>query len=276
MKVLRWREVAGTEAFHAARASFHRTKSLAYHGHDFAELFWIDAGRGDHRINGLTVGLKPGIMVLIRPKDCHGITSSGGEDLRLTNIAFPRDVLDFLQSRYFPRQRWAFGQAEKYPVMWQLENAQLRRFNHWADELADGPREPFHIDRFLLNLLAELDQARDDAPPEDAPDWLSEACRAIQKPENFSGGVERFLRLCGRSREHVARTVRLHLQMTPTAYVNRIRMTYAQRQIEMGDRGIIEIALDCGIGNLSHFYRLFRTTAGITPRAYRLSHRKPL
>ena len=92
----------------------------------------------------------------------------------------------------------------------------------------------------------------------------------------MAGGVENFLRLCGRSREHVARTVRQHLGTTPTEHVNRLRMAHARRQLEMGDRDILEVALDCGIGNLSHFYDLFRRDTGTTPRAYRLAHRRAL
>jgi AraC family cel operon transcriptional repressor len=53
-------------------------------------------------------------------------------------------------------------------------------------------------------------------------------------------------------------------------------MTPARRQLEMGDREIVEIALDCGIENLSHFHALFRRETGTTPRAYRLAHRQPL
>ena len=160
--------------------------------------------------------------------------------------------------------------------MRQINAPHLRRLNRWADDLAQAPRERLYLDRFLLNLLAELRLDQDDAAPEGAPDWLAQACRAIQTPEHFCGGVTRFLRLCGRSREHVARTARQHLGMTPTEYVNGIRMRHTRRQLEMGDQGILEIALECGIDNLSHFYRLFRARTGMTPRAYRLAHRKPL
>lgn len=276
MKILRWEQIAGKAAFHAARASWSHTRSLAYHGHDFAELFWIDAGRGLHRINGASVPLLPGSLVLMRPSDCHGISPTGSEEMKLTNIAFPRETFDFLGRRYFSGQAVAFWHSEKVPAMRQTDPAQLRRFNRWADELSQSPRECLHLERFLLNILAELSLDQGDAPPESAPDWLAQACRAVQKPEHFSGGIERFLRLCGRSREHVARTVRLHLGMTPTNYVNGIRMAYAMRQLEMGNRDILEIALDCGIENLSHFYSLFRARTAMTPRAYRLSHRKPL
>ena len=212
----------------------------------------------------------------MRPTDCHGIDPEGDEELRLTNIAFPQATLDFLQTRYFRRQAWAFGQGEKFPATWQVEPGRLQRFNRWADDLARAPRESLHIDLFLLNVLAELSLDRHDALPEGTPDWLAKACRAIQKPEHFSGGVTRFLALCGRSREHASRVVHQHLGVTPTDYVNDIRMAYAMRQLEMGDREILEIALDCGIENLSHFYSLFRDRAKMTPRAYRLAHRKPL
>ena len=276
MEILRWKTIAGNAAFHAARASWGRPKSLAYHGHDFAEIFWIDAGQGNHRINGSSVPLQEGSMVLIHPPDCHGISSTSGEDLKLTNIAFSRVTYDYLRERYGRAQKGRFDQQGKDPAMWQIEPSQLRRFNRWADELAAAPRETLFLERFMLNIIAELTLAEGGAAPDDAPDWLSQACLAIQKPENFSGGVERFLELCHRSREHVARTMQLRFGMTPTAYVNRIRMAYAQRQIEMGDRDILEISLDCGIGNLSHFYRLFQAHTGMTPRRYRLSHRKPL
>jgi AraC family cel operon transcriptional repressor len=276
VKILYWRDIAGKAAFHAARGSFTRAKPLLYHGHDFAELFWIDAGQGIHRINGSSLPLRRGTMVFMRPADCHGIDSTGPEDLKLTNVALPRDTLDFLRSRYFPGPRWVFGPSEKYPAARQLEPSQLRQFNHWADELSQAPRERLHLDRFLLNVLAALVRDRTEAWPEDAPDWLVQACRLLQKPEHFSQGVEHFLRLCGRSREHVARTVRRCCGMTPTAYVNGIRMAYARRQLEMGNQEIIEIAFDCGIENLSHFYSLFRGCASMTPRAYRLAHRKSL
>jgi AraC family cel operon transcriptional repressor len=279
MVTLRWRNIAGTDAFHAARVATNRVRNsrrqaTPYHDHDFAEVFWIDSGRGVHRINDANVALETGSLILMRPKDAHGIEPTGPEELRLTNIAFPRGTLDFLGQRYFAGQY--FWQAGKFPFMRRIEPARLRRLNRWADELSESPRKIFYIERFLLNVLGELRDEASEVAPEGAPDWLARACRMIREREQFAGGVERFLALCGRSREHVARTVRQVLGTTPTGYVNRIRMAYARRQLEMGDREILEIALDCGLGNLSHFYRLFHEHAGTTPRAYRLAHRRPI
>ena len=38
----------------------------------------------------------------------------------------------------------------------------------------------------------------------------------------------------------------------------------------MTDRKILDIALECGLGNLGYFYRLFAKQYGLTPRQYRL------
>jgi AraC family cel operon transcriptional repressor len=277
MVILHWKDIAGKAPFHAVRGSPPRARgAVSYHGHDFAEIFWIDTGRSTHQINGDSVPLGPGSLVFIRPGDCHGINPIGIGETKLTNIAFPQETVAFLGQRYFAGQSTAFWHTGNLPATRQVEPSQLRRLNRWADALSESPREALYIERFLLNVLVELNLEVSDAPLDEAPEWLSQACLLIQKPDQFSKGVEHFLRLCGRSREHVARTVQHHLGMTPTAYVNNVRITYAMRQLEMANNEIIQIALDCGIANLSHFYSLFRAQTGMTPRAYRISHQKPL
>ncbi len=276
MTILRWYNIAGKAAFHAARDSKTASRPVQYHGHDFAELFWIDAGHGIHSINGTSVPLGPGSLVFIRHSDCHGIQPTDQRTLKVTNIAFPKETLDFLCSRYFSGQDLAFWKSGKFPAARQVGPFRLNRLNRWADELSESPRERLYLDRFLLSILTEFRLNKIDHLLDNIPDWLALACRAIQYPHHFSKGVEEFLRLCGRSREHTARTMRLHFGKTPTDYVNGVRIAYAKRQLEMGDQSILEIALDCGLENLSHFYDLFRTQTGTTPRRYRLSHRVPL
>jgi AraC family cel operon transcriptional repressor len=274
--ILRWRDIAGPAPFHAARYAKTAGQTTPWHGHDFAELFWIDGGQGEHLVNGAVFPLRPGSLVLMRPEDRHGIRVLAGEPLRLTNIAFPREVSKGIGDRYFAGRRDYFWSRGAMPCAREIDAAFLRRLNLWADELSRAPRERLHIDLFLLNVLARLSGSGRRELPERAPAWLLQACARLREPEQLAGGVENFLRLCGRSREHVARTARQHLGTTPTDYVNRLRMAHARRQLEMGDREILEVACDCGIGNLSHFYDLFRRDTGTTPRAYRLAHRRPL
>ena len=49
-------------------------------------------------------------------------------------------------------------------------------------------------------------------------------------------------------------------------------MQYAAMALGSSDQSISGVALDCGIENMSHFYKLFRAHYGVTPRAYRTVH----
>ena len=275
MKILKWRDVApACEAFHALRDAKTARNPVRIHGHDFAEVFWIDAGHGAHRVNGARGALRPGSLVFIRPTDVHAIEPSANETLHLTNIAFPRETYDHLKNRYLAKLGPVVPGGQ--PPRWQVGPARLDLLNRQADELAQAPRERLHIERFLLNLFVELQSPTDDPGPQDMPGWLFHACREIRKPEHFPHGAERFVRLACRSREHVARTARQFLGVTPTDCVNSARMDYAAGRLAMSNQEIMEIALDCGIGNLSHFYELFRARFHMPPGAYRKSRRKPV
>jgi len=43
----------------------------------------------------------------------------------------------------------------------------------------------------------------------------------------------------------------------------------AARRLRLTEDGILDIILDCGIVNPSHFYKLFKKRFGMTPRHYR-------
>jgi len=276
-RVIRWRQVAPSgEAFHASRDKKTARDCVPYHGHDFAEVFWIDHGSGIHRTNNKEFPLSGGSVVFMRPTDFHAIEASTGFPFQFTNIAFARETFDFLGSRYSSLRTSSWWHEGKYPISRQLDPAALGVLNRLADQLSQSPRERIFAERFLINLLAGLEPSRVQAIPNNAPEWLIAACREIEKPEHLAGGVERLFRLASRSREHVARACRIWTGLSPTDYVNRVRMTYAARQLEMSSQTVLEISIDCGFNNLSHFYKLFHAEHKTTPRAYRQAHANTL
>ena len=56
---------------------------------------------------------------------------------------------------------------------------------------------------------------------------------------------------------------------TPSQYILQVRVEAAQRQLDRSDRGIKQIALDCGFGNAEVMRRSFVRLLGITPDQYR-------
>ena len=261
--------VAPGEAFHLGRRSATGDFRGTPHTHDFAELFWLEQGSLTHLVNGERRPVAEGDVVFIRPGDVHTFRSASGEAFTQVNVAFERDTLDFLHRRYFEGAVWPW-RDERLPATERLDRLGLARLQELAARLAAGPATRLLLERFLLELLLDLV-----APPVRSrlPAWLSDAiARFAEDPDALSRGVPGLASLAGRSREHVNRVIRDRTGKTATALVNELRLNRAAAGLTLTDDPIVAVASDSGIGNLSHFYRLFKSRFGVTPRQYRLDH----
>jgi AraC family cel operon transcriptional repressor len=147
-----------------------------------------------------------------------------------------------------------------------LEGPQRERAVNSMLTLDTSRRSLARIEHFLLSVMTHvLDTAA--IVEERAPAWLIRACRAAREPRVFRQGAEGFLKVAGRSQEHVCRQTRRHLGLSPTQYVNRIRIQHAAMLLAGTDRDIAWRRRDCGFENLSYFHRLFRQQYGSTPAA---------
>ena len=63
-----------------------------------------------------------------------------------------------------------------------------------------------------------------------SPIWLAELCTIMRVPEHFIVGRDRLIELANRSPEHVGRAFKKYLGVTPSQYVNTLRLfkTYFQ------------------------------------------------
>ncbi|MGF1449443.1 MAG: helix-turn-helix domain-containing protein [Opitutales bacterium] len=276
MKVLYWRDVATTgAAFHLVEGELpRRATDRGYHGHDFSELFVVHQGRCRHTINGQTEYLQPGTLAFIRESDFHTLEPNGPEPLRITNLAFPTGTADFVQARYLAEKSRFYAAAGNQPELVELSPSVLGRLESALRELAAAPRERFFLERFLLNLLYELRDPVANALPAGTPDWLVDALKKVEQRALFAEGVPAFVRLCGRSHEHVTRVTRQFVGRTPSQLIRDLRLDHAARQLESSDEPIMEVAANVGLPNLSHFYTLFQKRFGVAPRQYRRQHRQ--
>lgn len=58
---------------------------------------------------------------------------------------------------------------------------------------------------------------------------------------------------------------------TPTQYIHNVRVGRAIELLQTTSRGVYDIAIECGFGNLAHFNRTFKRVTGKTPTAIRAS-----
>ncbi|MBP9912330.1 MAG: helix-turn-helix domain-containing protein [Opitutaceae bacterium] len=255
------------ENYHFAQTELTVDNGARYHDHDFHEVFWVTRGRGEHLLNGQVVPLQAGRLHLIRPRDRHRITGAAAAPLRILNLAFHSRYWTEVRRRYFAQEPDSF-ELPAVRRAWPLDARAQNVLGHWAERLAVAERPRVVLDGFLMALPHLLHEPAPKVDP--IPEWLARAQREIGAPEHFAGGTLALARLAGRSPSHVARAAVRWLKQTPTEIVNTVRMDYSARQLTETARPILEIALDCGLNNLSHFYALFRQRFGVSPRKYRL------
>lgn len=264
--------LADGEAYQFTRKELSPDPPVIEHCHNFYELMLIEQGQTHHWINGVEEVLDHGHLVFLRPADSHALQAVPGTGARILNVMFRAETAAHLVERYGDevagRFFWQMGQL---PVTLRLRGSQRERAVNAMLTLATTHRSLARIEHFLLSVMTHVLYASD-VIDDRAPAWLIAACRAVRDPRVFRKGAIGFLEAAGRSQEHVCRQTRRYLGLSPTQYVNRIRIQHAAMLLSGTDAPLSVLAADCGFENLSYFHRLFLQQYGTTPRIYRLRH----
>lgn len=256
------------ETFHYARKALAKRFPARAHDHDYFEVFIVIRGRTAHWINGVSQTLSQGQLVFMKPSDVHAFKAAR-EGCEIINVMFTRETASHLVHRYADTLAGRFFDAPGHlPELHALGPRRFERALAVATQLQTSDRALSRIEEFLLVLANRV------AAPErqiviSGPGWFSAACSAAQHIEVFAQGAPGFIAAAGRSHEHVCRTCKEVLGVTPTEYINKIRIDHAARLLRTEDTSIEEVASLCGFENTSYFYRLFARQFGATPKRYR-------
>ena len=70
-------------------------------------------------------------------------------------------------------------------------------------------------------------------------------------------------------KHYLARLFKEQYGMTLVTYLQQVRITHAKRMLRFTDKSIEEIGLECGIGDLNYFSRVFKKLEGVSPSEFR-------
>jgi AraC-like DNA-binding protein len=137
-------------------------------------------------------------------------------------------------------------------------------------ELRDVPWEELSV-----RLAAQTVQLVDGLSPrlsEDPPSTVlrvTRAVRAIERDVTSELSLASLAREARLSPYHFLRTFENLTAVTPHQYVLRMRLRQAAMRLTLESARILDVALDCGFGDVSNFNHAFRAEFGVSPRAYR-------
>lgn len=118
--------------------------------------------------------------------------------------------------------------------------------------------------RLLLQLRKNLPQP----VPSHSP-LVENALHLLDSQFAFLAGVEELAEQLDVSREHLVRAFHREVGIPPGKYLNQRKLEYAKQLLLETDQSISFIGQASGFVSANYFIRVFRTTVGITPRAFR-------
>ncbi|MEK4060022.1 MULTISPECIES: helix-turn-helix domain-containing protein [Paenibacillus] len=249
--------------------------TIGMHSHDFFELFLILKGKVVHVINSNRQLLQENTLVFIRDRDVHCYEQTTDSDCQFINLSFNREVLDDLIAflgEGFPSGRLLEPAMPPSTLLSKTEKEYVR---YRLEQLSLIPQEKklaikAEVRAILTDLFSRYIKAEAEPfEPAGQPEWLKALCREVQKKEQFTRGAAALVQLSGKSHAYVCRMFREHLGMSPTQYINELRISYAENLLLNTDMEIVDISLEIGLENVSYFYDLFKRRHNLTPHRYR-------
>jgi AraC family transcriptional regulator len=98
---------------------------------------------------------------------------------------------------------------------------------------------------------------------------VTRVVRMIERDPRADLAMGKLARQAGLSPYHFLRIFERVTGLTPHQYVLRARLREAAVRLAAGEGRILDIALDCGFGDVSNFNRAFRAEFGASPREFR-------
>lgn len=262
----------GGNEYHLAETVVKKNGITFLHTHEFYEIFLVTKGNLTHVLNGREIPMSSDMLCLVMPEDAHQYKKDDGNPAHFVNLAFSRrvfrDVLE-LYAKYGAVDPSFFEVSRMTKLPAGLSQALLAKIAYLSSDSTNLFRISKH-DVLIATLLDGLNCLENDVTDKPlVPQWLTNACELMQKPEHYVQGLPRFVKLSGKSQEHLTRCMKKHFNTTPSGYLNGVKLNAAALLLKTTSNSVLDILMECGFNNVSYFNQVFKAEYGITPTQFR-------
>ncbi len=164
--------------------------------------------------------------------------------------------------------QWSEAESEHVlPVRGRMDYHRLRESMERLDRLSHEKSSLTEQSSVFYSILADLTR-------KDKPQTLADAIEKYLVNSHQQGvTLDELSRHFHYSKNHIINVFRESYGMTPFSYLKAIRLTKAERLLEVTSDSAEHIAGLCGFNDYAYFYRLFREKHGISPQEWRRRRR---
>jgi len=217
--------------------------------------------------------MAPGSLLLGNAGQCFECSHEHGAGDRCLSFTYAPDYFERIAADAGIRGRSANFCSLRLPPLRALSPL-VARACAGLTQATDFPWEELslQIAAQTVRLAHDLLPDANDASPSSVA-RVTRTVRMIERRRDGRLGVGNLAREAGLSPYHFLRTFERLTGLTPHQYLRRARLREAATRLVAEPAKVLNIALDCGFGDVSNFNRAFRAEFGVTPRGFRRENR---
>lgn len=231
---------------------------LPSHSHELSHFCFVLAGHYNERISARRFERSPAALVFYPPDVVHAEEHFTDGRHFLVEI----DALGLERVIEYGARFDAPAMLGQDSSMW-LAARMYREFND-RDAFS-----PLALESISTELLIAASRQRSISSETKPPRWLGMVKEFLHENSAEPPGLNELAAAVGIHPTHLARVFRRFEKCTAGDYIRRVRIEKAQRRMISTDLPLVEIALETGFADQTHFTRSFKRVAGITPGEFR-------
>jgi AraC-like DNA-binding protein len=241
--------------------------------HSCFRLVIVGAGTFGYRSHRSRELMTPGSLLFGNAGQCFECEHDHGSGDRCLSFGLAPDYFERLAADAGVRPGAARFEGLRVPPIREVTPILSAAGAAWMQP-ADSTVEPMQWEELLMTMVARSLDLTQSARPSNGLPLNAEAAvaRAIRLIDEDPAAPLTLRHLASHARlspYHFLRTFRRLTGVTPHQFVLRARLREAATRLRTEASLVLDVALDCGFGDLSNFNHAFRAEFGVSPRAYR-------
>jgi AraC family transcriptional regulator len=245
-------------SFRFTEKSYSSVTKLPSHAHEFSHFCFVLSGNYKEKIGSQLFEREPATLVFYPPDVSHA-------EEHFTN---GRHFLVEIDFKGLERVR-EYGASLNEPALLNDDSTLWLAARMYKEFSERDEFSALALESISIELLIAASRKRSKPAESKPPLCLEKAKEFLHDNFSTSIGLNELAKSAGVHPTHLARVFRQFENCTAGDYVRRIRIENARNRILSTNESLVEIALETGFADQTHFTRSFKRVTGMTPTEFR-------
>lgn len=236
------------------------------HFHEYYVIGFIESGQRKLTCKNKNYVINSGDLIFFNPFDNHACEQVDHKSLDYRCLNIKPDIMRKVAKEITGKDDLPYFNT---PVAYHSEHAHLLHHLHQMvmDEITELEKEETFY--FLMEqLIEEYCEVAKDIELGKIEQKVAKVCEYLEKNYTENISLEELVEICNMNKYTLLRSFARIRGITPYRYLQTVRINEAKKLLEQGIKPL-EVAMQTGFVDQSHFSKFFMEFIGLTPGQYR-------